>query len=70
MIIEGCILILLSVLTLILALAVRNFGGVNDTEIVDGVIATSDSQKKEVIVNYKINNFCIIHSSKIPHSQC
>ncbi|MBQ6945773.1 MAG: hypothetical protein IJN43_15855 [Ruminococcus sp.] len=56
MIIEGCILILLSVLTLILALAVRNFGVVNDTEIVDGVIATSDSQKKEVIVNYKINN--------------
>lgn len=56
MIIEGFILILLSVLALILALVVRNLGRANDVEIVSGVIISSDLQKKEVVINYKINN--------------
>lgn len=56
MVIEGCILVVLSILAFILSLAVRNLGRVNDAEIIDGVIASSDLQKKEVIINYTINN--------------
>ncbi len=56
MVIEGCILIVLSILSLILVLVVQNIGGVNSAEIVDGVIISSNLQKKEVIINYTFNN--------------
>lgn len=56
MIIEGCILIILSVLTLFFALATRYYGGLKDTEIIDGIITSSDLRKKEVVIDYIINN--------------
>lgn len=56
MIIEGCILVVLSILALILTLTVQNLGFPKGTEIVDGMITSSDLEKKEVTIEYVINN--------------
>lgn len=56
MIIEGCILIVLSVLTVIFSLATQNVQVKNGLKKVDGVITVSDIQNQEVTVEYTINN--------------
>ncbi|MDE5767898.1 MAG: hypothetical protein K2H82_00735 [Oscillospiraceae bacterium] len=55
MIIEGCILICLAIVFLILAKTVNQLKSSDSYETVDGMIAKSDRLKKEVIVNYTIN---------------
>lgn len=56
MVIEGCILVVLAILALILLLAVRKIKCSEDLEVIDGVIVASDSQKKEVTISYTIDN--------------
>ena len=58
MVIEGCILIVLAILFLILTVIVNRLKSVDSYETVDGVILKSDCLKKEVIVNYTINDVC------------
>lgn len=55
MVIEGCILIFLAILFLILEITVSGLKSFHDYETSDGVISKSDILKKEIIVNYTVN---------------
>ncbi|MDE6731109.1 MAG: hypothetical protein K2J71_10105 [Oscillospiraceae bacterium] len=56
MVIEGCILIVLAIVFLILTVIVNRLRAFDSYQTVDGVILKSDCLKKEVIVNYTIND--------------
>ncbi|MDE7094117.1 MAG: hypothetical protein K2O52_04325, partial [Oscillospiraceae bacterium] len=55
MIIEGCILVFLAIILIILLVMIRRLKLTTDYKTYDGIIVNSDTYKKEIIVNYMID---------------